>query len=156
MNRLVALPLILVLLIGACCPRAHGSLHAAHSDGFAGRPHVHVSGEHDHHHGKQPHSHAPQQCELDESKKNPPAVVTVFRRSKHQQDAVYLADFSYAGRDDDVQKTVDVVEFAFLSTAGNTFNLHARCRFHGARVVEGVPSLYGTLPIYLAHSVLRL
>lgn len=156
MNRLVALLLIPMFMLGQPLPHSHAGVGVDQPDDHAARPHVHLS-QQDHQHG---HSHSlcdhqvdHQLGDSDHSGTLDAAddVVTIFGLNGHDDDAFYLANLAFS--------------HCRLSNGGQqnhftVLDFNARV-FSSCRPISDQQSLipsqrYSSLPIYLLTASLRL
>lgn len=151
MNRLIAILLMPLFVVGNSLAHSHST--AGHQSPGGGRAHFHVGSapHHGHHHhdshehANHDHDHADHDHERDESKSAPLAPV------KHDSDAVYVvaAAFIYNACD---RISTEIDAYSFVGTEA--------CSLTDFRPsVLRDRSLLGTttqLPLYLLHAALRL
>jgi hypothetical protein len=162
MNRVVALLLIPIFMLGQAWPHSHAGMTGIDSDEHASRPHIHFSTsshhEDDHHHSSDNHGHAAgahQHCDGTQYETHCGHQVADTHRNvapliDHDSDAVYFAaGTSITPRN---LSLPEVEQAADLCWSNPTSVESARWR----SATEDPPERYVWSPIYLLTLSLRL
>ena len=118
MRRIISLLLIPVLLASQWCVTAHthADMNIVESIEHSARPHVHVHGVHDHHHGSgHSHCNGPQDSHKHSTSEDQSSRFVANDSNDHDADAVYRPDsvttgMSFEGRTDVPTSTVSAVK----------------------------------------------
>lgn len=164
MRQLISLLLIPLAMLGQCLPHSHLGSGAHSLDDHSPRPHIHLSGGHqhaspdgDHHHdglvddGEHHNDIDAANFELPQLVQTDRAPFSVSVPADHDSDAIYFADQSCAVKLTDSVPHDDSLDFGWSKS---TPFVLGNARIHNR--ISHPPDRFASLPIFLKVSSLLL
>jgi hypothetical protein len=154
MNQFVSLLLIPMFMLGHVLPHSHAGTGVVEPDGHSLRPHIHVSGGHQHDHGDDSHvqRHASDQSQAECTEDA--ETDTLWVPTDHDSDAVYFVDSDWT-----MSRAVSRADASLQSDSATiAWSLPNPSVHRAGRLVcrfGDPPDRYAGLPIYLLAASLR-
>lgn len=153
MHRLLSLLLIPTCLMGQLfCPHSHVGTGVAEPQGHAVRPHIHLSGGHDHCHGRPHRHHSDQGIEHSHHAAEAAVPESASPLTDHDQDALYFTCHTCDSRIVVAKQTLDFPPAVGLGKSAGKLGLQ---QWSIADHFDP-PDEHGGLPLYLRISSLRI